>query len=203
MPGPSPIPVRQAVASDVGPLSATLARAFADDPVITWIFGTAGIERRLERYFGSHLRHISLRHQVTYTSEGHTGGAIWLPPGHWMLGPRELLVSLPSAVRALGSRLPSALRTLVDIEKRHPKEPHYYLATLGTDPPQQGKGVGSALLAPVLERCDREEVPAFLESSKEQNLAFYGRHGFEVTERLDLRKGGPPIWLMWRTPRPA
>ncbi len=62
----------------------------------------------------------------------------------------------------------------------HPHEPHWYLATLGTAVEQQGKGVGGALLRPVLEHCDAEGLPCYLESSKERNVPFYRRHGFEV-----------------------
>ena len=45
------------------------------------------------------------------------------------------------------------------------------------------------------------EIPAYLESSKERNIAFYARHGFRVTREVTLPKG-PPVWLMWRDPRP-
>jgi hypothetical protein len=54
-------------------------------------------------------------------------------------------------------------------------------------------------MGPVLERCDREGEPAYLESSKEQNIPFYSRHGFEVTGQLDL-PDGPSMWPMWREP---
>jgi predicted GNAT family N-acyltransferase len=51
----------------------------------------------------------------------------------------------------------------------------------------------------VLELCDSERLPAYLESSKERNVDFYARHGFRVTSELRLPKG-PPMWPMWRSP---
>lgn len=187
--------------ADVPDLSASLARAFDDDPVTRWLFPANRYGDRLRQYFAMYLRRISLRHGTTYTTEDHRGGAIWLPPGKWELTPWDIVRTLPTTSRSLGRRLPFALRTLLQIEHRHPKVPHYYLATLGTDPAHQGQGVGSALMQPVLARCDAEGLPAYLESSKERNVPFYARHGFEVTEELDLLGGGPRIWLMWRTPR--
>lgn len=203
MPAPSTPKVRTASSADVPALSATLARAFLDDPVIGWIFPEADLEARLRRYFSMYLRHISLRHSATFTTDGTDGshgGAIWLPPDKWELTPWDIVRTLPTTTRSLGRRLPFALRALLQIERKHPKAPHYYLATLGTDPEHQGKGIGSALMQPVLARCDTEGLPAYLESSKERNLAFYARHGFEVTEEFPVL-GGPRIWLMWRNPR--
>jgi ribosomal protein S18 acetylase RimI-like enzyme len=83
----------------------------------------------------------------------------------------------------------------------HPAEPHYYLNTLSVDPAAQRRGHGTALMAPLIERCDAERLPAYLEASSTRSRALYERHGFEVTEEVPLPKGGPPIWLMWREPR--
>ena len=50
----------------------------------------------------------------------------------------------------------------------------------------------------ILARCDRERTPAYLESSTERSRALYERHGFRTTKVIDMPRGGPPLWLMWR-----
>jgi GNAT superfamily N-acetyltransferase len=100
----------------------------------------------------------------------------------------------------LGRRSREIGAQLVRIERAHPREPHWYLAVLGTDPRRQHRGVGSALLAPILARCDADRVPAYLESSKRTNVPFYERHGFRVVGELAIQ-GGPVIWRMLRAVR--
>ena len=196
--------VRKATYADVEPLAAALARAFHDDPVMQWLCpaGNGDQQERMRRFFVVELARWYIRYGETYTTSEIAGGAVWAPPGRWKLGAGDVIRSMPSTLPLLGTRIVTALRGLSLLDKHHPTEPHYYLATLGTPPADQGKGVGSALLAPVLDRCYREGVPAYLESSKEQNLAFYDRHRFEVTEKFDLPKG-PPVWGMWREPKPG
>jgi predicted GNAT family N-acyltransferase len=96
--------------------------------------------------------------------------------------------------------VPRGLRGLHLLESRHPREPHFYLQFAGVAPGRQGLGIGSALLRPVLDRCDAEAMPAYLEATSPRNRAFYERHGFEVTDELVYPKG-PPTWPMWRRPR--
>jgi hypothetical protein len=55
----------------------------------------------------------------------------------------------------------------------------------------------------MLERIDREGAPAYLECSKERNVSFYARFGFEVTKEMKAVPTAPPIWLMWREARPS
>ena len=105
--------------------------------------------------------------------------------------------------KKLGKELPVDVThemLLTYVEKHHPKAPHEYLAVLGTDPVYQGKGIGSALLPSMLERCDRDGIPSYLESSSEDSKRLYLRHGYQVTRELPLPPDGPPVWLMWRNP---
>jgi GNAT superfamily N-acetyltransferase len=193
---------RPADTSDITPIGGALARAFHDDPVMTWLFGEreAARRRRLARFMTAEARRHHRHGSLVLTADGHRGAAFWNPPDRWRTTWPELLRQSPMMLRALGVRIPRALRGLGLIERTHPREPHWYLAMLGTDPPHQGKGVGAALMAPVTDRCDAEGLGAYLESSKEANLAYYERFGFRVTGRIDL-PGGPPLWPMWRDPR--
>ena len=196
------IVVRKAESPDVRPLAAALARAFEDDPVMRWLLPSSRLRRRLPALFELELKYLHLPHGEVYTTADLSGGALWGPPGKWQTSPLSLLRATPRLIFSLGTRIPIALSTIAKVEKVHPREAHWYLAVLGTEPARQGKGIGSALIAPILERCDQTETPAYLESSKESNIPFYNRHGFEVTGTIDLPRGGPRIWPMWREPRP-
>ena len=86
------------------------------------------------------------------------------------------------------------------MESHHPSEPHWYLPLIGIDPKHQGKGLGGALLAHVTEICDRDGVPAYLESSNPRNITLYERHGFEITGQIQ-HGSSPTIVPMLRQPR--
>ena len=194
--------IRRATRADLDGVVAALTRAFHDDPVMEWFFPSpSGRDRKIQRLF--ELRVAALVEQdETYTTGDHLGAAVWAQPGRWEMSPLAGLVLTARMLPLTRLRTPTLARGWAMIDAAHPRQPHYYLAILGTEPAAQGQGVGSALLGPVLDDCDRNEVGAYLESSKESNLAFYGRHGFRVTDELDL-PDGPRIWLMWRDPRPV
>jgi len=82
----------------------------------------------------------------------------------------------------------------------HPRDPHWYLPTIGIEPHLHRKGLGSALLTEALSRCDQEHMPAYLESSNSANMPLYQRFGFEV---LGVIRAGhsPPMVPMLRGAR--
>lgn len=196
--------LRRATSRDVGELVGVLTRAFDDDPVARFMFrGERRRRRGLPKFFSIQLRHMYLEAGEVWTTADTVGAALWGPPGKPRPGLRDLwyLSPLVPHLIGLGRALGDAGRLLAEVDRRRPRQAHWYLATIGTDPQRQGQGVGSALLAPVLRRCDEDGVPAYLESSKERNLAFYGRHRFEVVGDYQV-PDGPKLWFMWREPRP-
>lgn len=193
---PNQAGVRLATSRDVDEVSRALGRAFQDDPVYAWIFPDAE-ERALKSpgMFAHFVRQV-LRHGIVLTDDDHRGAALWRTP-HLRMGRLEELGFNFGMFRLLGRRSALIGRSFAPVEALHPTEPHVYLPLLGTDTAYQGKGVGSSLIEPVLRVCDRNGTLAYLESSKETNIPFYQRHGFELLDAFTIRDG-PTIWPMQR-----
>jgi ribosomal protein S18 acetylase RimI-like enzyme len=94
-------------------------------------------------------------------------------------------------------RLPEIFAVLEQMAHFHPGEPHWYLPLIGVDPGVQSRGLGSALLRHVLARCDRERVPAYLESTNPRNSSLYERFGFQAIGRIQT-SSSPAIIPMLR-----
>ena len=186
--------VRRATADDVTAMAAQLARTFSTTPSRPTSSATRPAAKpALRAYFRTQMQADYLPFGGCYTTEGYAGSAIWAPAGqaaahgpggHPHHAARAALRGRPTCARRCACWRWS--------RSKHPREPHWYLASLGTAVEQQGKGVGGALMRPVLEHCDAEGIPCYLESSKERNVPFYRRHGFEVVEEVPLPGDGPP-----------
>jgi GNAT superfamily N-acetyltransferase len=199
---PSARPARK---DDVRELSRTLARAFYDDPVMVWLLpDDEARTAHLYRLFATMTRHHHLgRGGVEVACDGPAIGAaaLWDPPNQWEETRWAQLAMTPSFIRVFGLRSMRG-RAVQDMMKRvHPEEPHWYLGVIGSDPTVRGKGFGQVLMHSRLDRVDAEHAPAYLESTKLDNVPYYQRFGFEITDEILLPDGGPTMWPMWRQPR--
>ena len=197
--------VRLARPEDVPALAAMLARAFAHDPFFGYLVGDAPERnQRMRDGWGGILRHASARLSHTWTTDDIAGVAIWLPPDH-RTSLLDSLRLLPDLARLTGWRRLRVAGDAVDLLERrrraHVPMPHFYLSALGVEPERQGSGIGTALMQPVLERCDRDRLPAYLETAVARNVLLYERVGFEVVEELLLPRTDIRGWLMRRDPR--
>ncbi len=174
-----------------------LADAFRTDPVITWV----SADSTCPKVLFAEVLPLFFPHGHVYLAADRQGAALWLPPGVIMRSPLTI-GSVCRYVRGFGvGSMGRLFSLLMRMEKNHPEARHYYLFAIGVRSGAQGRGIGSALLRHVLSRCDREQVPAYLENTNAQNLPLYLRHGFEVLQELPLPSGGPKLWLMLRRPR--
>jgi ribosomal protein S18 acetylase RimI-like enzyme len=188
--------------------AAMLARSFDDDPVSRFLFPG----RRRRRWSLRSFMHAAVRDALRYQEVWGAvlgprlvGVAAWLPEGAYPPSPARQIRQLGAVAVSLltPTTFTRGARMVAATQAAHPKDPHWYLAVLGVEPADQGHGLGGRLLEPVLERLDGEERAAYLETSKERNVAWYGRTRFELMRTLDVWPGGPPMWTMWRDPKPA
>jgi GNAT superfamily N-acetyltransferase len=194
-------PVRKMIAADADVIATVMARAFWDDPLQVWAFPDDATRlERLDGMFSMQIRQSSIPVGESYIDTSRSSGAFWMPPGREQPD-ASALESMAALVPIVGDaidRIRAAYQVMMDA---HPPESHFYLAGLGTDPDRQGIGLGSAVMMPVLERCDTEGIPAYLESTKERNVLFYEHHGFSVTGTIAPAPDGPTMWCMWRAPK--
>jgi ribosomal protein S18 acetylase RimI-like enzyme len=183
---------RRATVDDHGRLAAVLGRAFQDDPLWRWALGREGTDERrtrLDRFFDLLIRKLYGSRDLLFTAGDFAGAAVWTPPGAWHFTLADQARVATGVLGTFGARgTVRLLQLLGAVERVHLRAPHYYLFALGTDPEHQGRGVGAALMAPMLARCDEEKLPAYLESSNPANLTFYRRHGFVSTGELRFGK---------------
>jgi len=193
--------IRKATHADAGRLAVSLARAFDDDPFISWLVRKDNKRvHGMERLFHTCLTDLSLQHNNVFTTEDCTGGALWYPPGKSEISFARQMTLAHKMIPVVGlTGLIRMVWAMEQIGRRHSKERYYYLQFLGVVPENQGKGMGGALLEPILEICDREKCGAMLENSKEKNIAFYRRFGFNVIGEFYPGKSAPPLWSMWRS----
>lgn len=200
----SSLAARPAVADDADALIHTLCRAFDADPILRYALRQdAQRENAYRAYFRIGLLRQTLPYGCVLTNAQRTGAALWTPPHRWALPAWQQLQLLPRIAGCVGAfRIPRALQLLTALEHAHPPAPHYYLFNLAVDPAHQGQGIASALLRPVLRRCDAQGVGAYLETATPSNLPLYEHFGFRVNGSIDLGRDAPPYWRMWREPQP-
>jgi ribosomal protein S18 acetylase RimI-like enzyme len=184
-------PADEQLAADI------IVLAFAADPVSRWTWPDPrtylAAMRRMVRAFGGKAFALGSADCVG----DYAGAALWLPPG---TEPDQEAMGEIMQSTLTPEQLEKVMAVFRQMADYHPHEPHWYLPLIGVDPAQQGKGLGDALMAHALARCDQDRTPAYLESSNPRNISLYRRHGFEVLG--EIRAGAsPPIVPMLRRAR--
>ena len=175
------------------------AEAFADDPINRWIFGNP---RALKTVFTVLARAVYTKHGFCYLA-GDNGAAMWSQNALPFKAGWFDMMAFGLGLARYGSKgaMKRAMAAGEIMAKHHPTEPHMYLFTIGTRKNARGKGLGKALLAPVLTACDRDGVACYLENSNPDNHGFYRAHGFETREHFTIGDGSPQMEAMWRAPK--
>jgi hypothetical protein len=79
----------------------------------------------------------------------------------------------------------------------------WYLVYIGVVPEAQGRGLASQLVNHVAKKCD-QDVPMYLESSKERNNRLYQKLGFKLKTTIQMTRSETPVplYIMVRDAQP-
>lgn len=191
------VSIRRADESDIPRVARTTSLAFADDPVLRWLFPDDDhYETTHQAVFGSIARRWLATESLWCTDDA-VAIAGWVPPGR----PEVEVASTAPRVEHPQWRL-ERLAALGELMAANtPDEHHWYLNMLATHPDWQRQGLGAALMEVVFEITAADGLPCYLETETAELVGYYRHHGFDVRSEWDVRtteSDGPHMWGMWR-----
>lgn len=131
-----------------------------------------------------------------YLSDDCLAAAMLLYPHQKRTSLKAIWLDLKLALKAVGlAKLKQVMNRESRIKSFHPQQPFLYLWFVGVVPDQQGKGIGSRLMAEIIQQSERIKLPVFLETSTRENLPFYQNSGFQIYAQIDFDY---PLYLLKR-----
>jgi ribosomal protein S18 acetylase RimI-like enzyme len=189
--------IKTASKADEAAILDVLTLSFGSDPFWRWVYEDPTTYLRFFPELARILAGNAFNNASGYYLDRLLGAALWLPP-RVTFDADALNIFLQ---RTVPMELHGDLFALSEqVLGCHPQDPHWYLVVIGVDPACQNQGQGSALVEYGLRACDRDHLPAYLESSNRRNITFYKKHGFEVLTTLQAGKS-PPVFALLRTAR--
>ena len=192
--------------SDLERLADVATDAYVDYPLHNWL--TKG---KYDRTASKLIMQITLKTMtkdaVIYAdSEEMNGFAVWIPFGFTgsktlpFLFSGGLKLILHSGLGIIG-RLLIYETYAMNLKKEYTDNYDWYLYNLSIKKDEQGKGIASKLLRPMLEFCDDEKMVAYLETNKESNVGLYKHYGFELKKEELIPKSTVTHYAMVRFPQ--
>jgi ribosomal protein S18 acetylase RimI-like enzyme len=185
--------------------ASALTDALQDDPLMRFVFPDRDHRRQSVAWLYERTLRYGLRNGRVDFAEDARGAAVWLPPGHeamkflGMLRAGFVAAPFRIGIRSL-LRLGRYRKTKQLLRREALSVPHWYLVVVGVAPSLQGRGLGQALLRPVLSLADQQRCPCCLETLEESNLPFFEKRGFRVRAQGAIRGAQTRVWSMVREP---
>ena len=183
---------------DLDAAAGVLARAFQDDPYISWVEPDPIRRARMTpSLFRCVLEHGRRRGRVLV--EAGRGSAHWFSPEKVEL---RAIDDLQCGYVRLFLAHPLSVRRLLIHEAQAGARVHpfltpgaAYLHTIGIEPSCKGQGVGSRLLRSALDQLGKAFDRCVLRTEQPKNVAFYQRNGFEVVDESVMPASGLRVWV--------
>ena len=189
--------------------SRVATRAFQDDPLFIYYYPDP-IERKIKTVTncGYLILLGILSGEVYTTSSDIQGVAIWNTYGikDQTIGKqsKEIIRKLRKVKRKMFSDPVFTKKYGINNEicnslhNKHANFPHWNFSMLTVDPLHQGKGYASMLIKPKLREIDKQNLPCYLNTHKENNISFHEHFGFKLVEEIKVPNSNLKVYAMLR-----
>jgi len=161
--------------------------------------------RLLPDVYARMIRFGFLAGEVYVTAGELEGVALWMPPNAKWSREHIEASGMHQTPTVIGDEAYQRYRDVVGREwqarERDMTGACWYLFLLGVEPSRQRRGLGGALMRPVLERADSGQLACYLETENERNVAFYQKQGFDlIVNGEEAGASGVRFWTFRRNP---
>ncbi len=191
--------MRAATPDDVPTVRTLMGHAFADDPLMRWLFpaprfpDTAARAEAAAAYVGLHVERYltALRRGRVIERDGVvTGAALWRWPDEDLADPGHLPTASGLLTALVGAEHLATVAAGFAAERAvRPAGRYVYLHYLAVDAGHRGHGDGGRLVDEGLARATADDVPVLVETTNPSNVPFYERHGFRLAAQVPLGDG--------------
>jgi GNAT superfamily N-acetyltransferase len=164
-----------------------LCQSFQNDPQINYILGSNGNKNKKLMRLMAYSFEFGLANGKVEISEDKNSVAIWKSSNS-----KKMTINLfYESILFFFTFGWSGIKRISAMEKKiaafYPdKKIFNYLWILGTNPNEQGKGYGTAILSKAINNFEQNKVPIYLETSTDSNLKYYQRKRFELYHSMIL-----------------
>jgi GNAT superfamily N-acetyltransferase len=164
-----------------------LSKSFQNDPQINYILGSNVNHNKKMKRLMAYSFEFGLANGKVEISEDKNSVAIWKSSNSKKMTINLFYESILFffAFGWIGIKRISAMEK--KIAAFYPDKTIFnYLWILGTNPNEQGKGYGTAILSKAINNFEQNKVPIYLETSTDSNLYYYQRKRFELYHSMIL-----------------
>ena len=164
-----------------------LTASFANNQSVNYIIRKGKKQNKRIRALMNYSFEMCRRFGEVLLSSDQNACALIIYPDKKKVTLKSILLDVKLIFQCVGfQNIKKTLQRESLIKKGQPKEPMTYLWFIGVAPEKQGNGIGSGMLADIIEDSRMKNRPVYLETSTLINLPWYKKFGFKIYHQEDL-----------------
>ena len=186
--------MRIATLADLDLIKNILLVSFKNDPHVTWLLEESKNKSKLKVLI-DYVVHQTLRRGEIYLSDDNNAVALWDFERNERMSFHYIWRNLAFLIRIGIKSVVRIVKSEAQVHNNFDKYPRYcHLYMIGVLPEEQGKGLASALMNPMIRRMKEKSIPVFLETANLRNVDIYKKKGFKIFKTLTI--GDQNLFLM-------